>query len=153
MRYKENETDAIAAVNTTFLKILDNTHSIKKEVEFDHWAKRIAINVLIDEYRKTKRRNRLQQSHDPMEMQHLSRQSQLNTADLDIGAETIIHLIQQLSEPGRTIFNLHALEGYTHEEVSEKLGMTPDNSRYYLHTARKTLRTQLRKYMKLSKPA
>lgn len=143
MRYKANEADAVAALNTTFMKILDNVASKKPGIDFIPWAKRIAINQLIDEYRKTSRHRSIQTYIDPNELSYMSQQSAQNLALQDVNAEEIMRLIQRLPEPGRTIFNLHALEGFTHDEIAERLNMTAENSRYHLHSVRKLLRTQL----------
>ena len=153
MRYKENESDAVAALNTTYLKILNKASSKKKEVKFNPWAKRIAINQLIDEYRKNKRRHSLQVDMDPAEIQFVSSQFTPSEIELDVNAEEIMRFIQQLQEPGRTVFNLHALEGFSHDEIAKKMGLTPENSRYHLHAARKILRKNLSKRIKQSKLA
>ena len=153
LRYKTNEMDAVSAVNTAFLRIIEKVDSKKDAVDFTPWAKRLTINLLIDEYRKNKRRQQIQISVDPQELHLNGRKKEFNIAEVEMDAEQIIFYIQKLDEPGRTIFNLFSIEGFSHKEIAEKLQITSENCRYHLHTARKTLQTQLRHHIKQSKPA
>jgi len=145
MRYNRNERDAATALNTCFIKIIDHIESKKNEVDFDHWSKRIMINHLIDEFRKTKRRRDIQVAIDPADLQMHSTDFDQNLGEESLRAESILKLIQQLDEPGRTIFNMHAIEGYSHDEIAKALGIRTENSRYHLHAARKRLQAQIEK--------
>lgn len=151
MRYHSNDADAAAALNSCFLKIIEHVSSKKQEIHFDHWAKRIMINLLIDEYRKNKRRKSVQINVDPTVLHEISRGGEVNEAINQLEAEEIIKLIQVLKEPGRTIFNMHALEGYSHDEIAAMLNLSTENSRYHLHAARKKLRTLMIKYTEQTK--
>jgi RNA polymerase sigma-70 factor (ECF subfamily) len=153
LRYKTNEIDAVAAVNTAFLKIIQKIDSKKDVVDFIPWAKRLTINLLIDDYRKNKRRQKIQISVDPQELLMNGQQNTFNMAEVEMDAEQIIFYIQKLSEPGKTIFNLYSIEGFSHKEIANKLNITSENCRYHLHTARKILQAQLRHHVKQSKPA
>lgn len=152
LRYKANENDAAASLNLAYLKIIEKYTSKKSDVNFIPWAKRITINLLIDEYRQSKSRKSRLISTDPHELHYSSSRQEFNTAELELDAEQIIYYIQKLNEPGRTIFNLHTIEGYSHKEIASKLKMTTENCRYHLHAARKTLQNQLSQYRKLTKP-
>ena len=151
MRYNRNEHDAAAALNVCYIKIIDHIESKNNEVNFNAWCKRITINYLIDQFRKNKRRKALQVSTDPTLLHGISHDVQLSQAEHGLDAEHIIELIQKLKEPARTIFNLHAIEGFSHDEIADKLSISTDNSRYHLHTARKKLRTQLIAMAKINK--
>src|SRR2546425_8560067 len=60
--------------------------------------------------------------------------------DASIGAQEIIQLIQLLPNMQRTVFNLFAIEGYSHKEISSELNITEGTSKWYLCEARKTLK-------------
>lgn len=143
MRYKNDEHEAVSSINLAFLKIVDKVDTKKEHVEFDHWAKRIMINQLIDEYRKDKNRRDNHMTVDPHTLPQFNQQSVSNNEVLQGDTELIMRTIQELKEPGKTIFNLHAIEGYSHDEIAKKLDMRIENCRYHLHSARKTLRTRL----------
>lgn len=143
MRYKNDEHDAVSALNIVFVKLIDKVHTKAENVAFDHWAKRIMINQLIDEYRKDKKLRERQLSVDPTTLPTFKNQPITTQTDESIDSELIILAIQELKEPGRTIFNLHAIEGYSHQEIAKKLDMRIDNCRYHLHSARKLLRNKL----------
>ena len=153
IRFKDNEHDALSSLNKIYLKILDKAYKKKSDVNFNHWAQRMAVNQLIDEYRKDKRRYSLFTQMDSNELESVSRAFTLNINEYEIEAEELLRIIQQLSEPGRTVFNLHALEGFSHDEIAEKLGMTTENSRYHLHASRKILHKKLSKTSNYSKLA
>ena len=55
MRYRDNESEAAAALNDGFLKILNNIGKYDPKVPFEAWIKRIMINTLIDDFRKNRK--------------------------------------------------------------------------------------------------
>ncbi len=153
MRYKSNETDAVSALNLAFIKLINKYDSKQPQIAFDHWAKRIMINQLIDEYRKDKKRLEVHQSVEPGTLSSYSGGYQFNSGEEKLKAEVIIKAIGHLEEPARTIFNLHAIEGFSHKEIANQLRISVENSRYHLHMARKNLKHILNQHLKLTKPA
>ena len=62
-----------------------------------------------------------------------------------ISMQYLVETIQQLAPGYRLVFNLHAIEGYTHREIAERLGISEGTSKSQYHAARKILQQKLKK--------
>ena len=142
-RYNSNELDARSALNTGFLKILNGLEKRNDSIPFAQWAKRVMINNLIDQYRKANSVRSLHiESH--LEVTEYSENGvDWNQADMKLDAEEIENMIRELPGLYQQVFNLFAIDGYSHQEIAEKLEMTETSSKWYLHTARKKLQKQI----------
>jgi len=136
MRYCELRADAEDVVQNTFIRVFNQLDSFRGEKgAFGAWVNRIAINESIRILRKRRpilfveTENGLQHDVDP---------SPLVTDHL--AAADLRKLILQLPEGYRAVFNLHAIEGYSHQEIATQLDITPATSRSQLTRARRTLK-------------
>ncbi|HEV8286159.1 MAG TPA: sigma-70 family RNA polymerase sigma factor [Chitinophagaceae bacterium] len=139
-RYSNNHDDSLEILNDGFLKIFKEIHRYKPAYtdvvsSFKGWLRKIMIYTAIDHFRKN--------------------QKHRFTADLDNGIiqvsaggedaldkisyEEIIRSIQELTPGYRTVFNLFVIEGFTHEEISNQLGISIGASKSNLAKARKQL--------------
>lgn len=144
-RYNKNEEDARAAYNNGFIKILKGLEKLDGEVNYNAWFRRIMVNSLIDEYRKNKKYNdRISRSDDERELDFFSVGTQ-NDAESNLGCENIVAMITELPETTATVFNMYVIDGYSHKEIGEILGMSDGTSKWHLSTARKMLREKLEK--------
>lgn len=144
-RYNKNEEDARAAYNTGFIKILKGLEKLEGEVNYNAWFRRIMVNSLIDEYRKNKKYNeRVTRSDDERELDFFSVGTK-NDAESNLGCENIMAMIKELPETTATVFNMYVIDGYSHKEIGEILGMSDGTSKWHLSTARKMLREKLEK--------
>lgn len=142
-RYNKNEEDARAAYNTGFIKILKGLEKLDGEVNYNAWFRRIMVNSLIDEYRKNKKYNdRVTRSDDERELDFYSVGTQ-NSAESNLGCENIVAMIKELPETTATVFNMYVIDGYSHKEIGDILGMSDGTSKWHLSTARKMLREKL----------
>jgi RNA polymerase sigma-70 factor, ECF subfamily len=107
------------------------------EAQFGTWAHRIAVNRTLNALRKVRRIEKWEVDIDD--------DSAATEMDSDRGflAESIDEAMQQLSPGARTVFVLHDVEGYTHEEIAERLGITSGGSKSQLFKARVKLRRLL----------
>lgn len=145
-RYHNNEEDARSSLNIGFMKILKGLESIESEkVNFNAWSKRIMVNTLIDEYRKKKNyTNHISAKETERELDVVSN-STVNEAESDMGYENLMKLVQQLPEISGRVFNLYVIDGYSHKEIGDLLGISEGTSKWHLSTARKVLREKLEK--------
>jgi len=133
-----------SSLNMIYLKMIKNMGSyIKKKetVPFDLWTRRIAINHVIDEFRKNiKHKENLdyRELNDTDEM-ILSSDPAFEKEKL----EEILLAIDQLSHMTRTVFNLFVIDGYGHEEIADMLKISSGTSKAHLHNARKKLKELL----------
>ncbi len=148
MRYEKDEYQARAMLNMAFLKILKNLHKYSLESPFDAWARRIAVNTLIDSYRKQRREHEKVMYVDFSDgaNQHLAGVD-YNEVEQTLSREAVEQMLQQLPETARRVFNLYVMEGYKHAEIAALLGFTESTSRWHLGVARKQLKAMLQRAM------
>ncbi len=137
LRYTSNENDALDLMHEGFIKILTNIHKYQIETALHAWMKRIMVNNCIDYYRKMSRRR----------TEEIEEASAFHTSDADaisqFSEKEILQAIQQLPPTYRTVFNLYVLEGFSHKEIADQLGITESTSRSNLVKARIKLRVSL----------
>ncbi|RMG82896.1 MAG: RNA polymerase sigma factor [Bacteroidetes bacterium] len=139
VRYQKDEREAGAVLNAGFLKILNNLDKYRPEVPFEAWIRRIMINTLIDDFRKNRKVNELIEYQDFMNNDNVNEYLDFNEADLRFDAEQLEALIRALPPVSQKVFNLFAIDGYAHAEISELLGISEGTSKWHLHFARKKL--------------
>lgn len=143
-RYRNVEADAVAMLNEGFLKIVTNLDKYREEQPFEAWIKRIMINTLIDDFRKNRQVKELVEYHDFAEHDNHEQLTNLNTADLRFDAAELEAMIHSLPPMSRKVFNLYAIDGYSHKEVAAMLGISEGTSKWHLSFARKRLREMLK---------
>ena len=134
LRYANNRYEAAEILNQGFLKVFTNLIKYDETKPFKAWLARIMINTSIDHYRSNLR---MANSEDVDNIHHLSDNI---TADRNLSYNELIALVQQLSPAYRAVFNLYAIEGYTHEEIGELLHISVGTSKSNLHKAREKLK-------------
>jgi RNA polymerase sigma-70 factor (ECF subfamily) len=120
-----------------WIQIFRALPSYRGDSQFGTWAHRIAVNRTLNALRKTRRLASLEtEVHEDsasIEPDH----------DRSFVAESIEQAAAKLSPGARAVFMLHDVEGYTHEEIAEELGITAGGSKSQLFKARAKLRTLL----------
>ena len=138
MRYSKDKDTASESLNMGFLKILKNLTTYKPEIPFKSWIRRVMVNTLIDEYRKNKKeRERItyvEHYYDSSDF------SDVNEALSRINYNQILTQINLLPEATKKVFNLFAIDGYSHKEVGEMLGISEGTSKWHLNAARQKLK-------------
>ncbi len=148
LRYASNREDAESFLNQAFLKIISNLDKYKEEIPFGSWVNRITINTIIDEFRKDKNRRETMTNVDFQEFRSSSHPADFNAASEELDAEELRTMIQQLPNMSRKVFNLYAIEGYSHKEIGEMLGISDGTSKWHLSSARKSLQDMIKEAMK-----
>lgn len=146
-RYKKNEEDAAALSNDAFLKILTNIEKYNSNNPFEAWIRRIAINTAIDDYRKNKKREEMFEAADSFEgIEKVT----YNEIDNQIETEELNDMLLELPKATRVVFNLFAIDGYSHKEITEELGIGLETSKWHMKEARKRLKAVLIKREELN---
>ncbi|MFK7921702.1 MAG: RNA polymerase sigma factor [Bacteroidia bacterium] len=151
IRYVKQEADAVPLVNMGFLKILQNLERKKANVPFEAWIRRIMINTIIDEFRKHRRYKETHQQTEFTDTDTFDSYTDLNEAALRMDAEALEALIQRLPTMSCRVFNLYAIDGYSHKEIADMLGMSDGTSKWHVAFARKKLKQWLLESQTLSK--
>ncbi len=151
MRYKKDEDEAASVLNVGFMKILSNLDKYKEGVPFEAWIRRIMINTVIDEFRKNRKVKELIEHTDFADPQSYNKAVDYNTADQKLDAEQLEGFIKQLPPVTQKVFNLYAIDGYTHKEVGKMLNISDGTSKWHLSSARKKLKELVHKAINASK--
>ena len=124
-----------------FVRAWQKLALFRGESSFTTWLHRLAVNVIIERFRTlgTARQRFLADSEAVLEIAHAVRTKHLDLS-MDLQAA-----IEQLPHGARTVFVLHDVEGYKHEEIGNILGVSPGTSKSQLHRARQMLRVLLMK--------
>jgi RNA polymerase sigma-70 factor (ECF subfamily) len=138
LRYSNNSEDAKDIINEGFIKVFRYLHRYKVGTSLEGWIRRIMINTSIDFYRKAIRHR----TEDIEYAQHTKANGE--DAISKYSAKEILGLIQQLPPSYRAVFNLYAIEGYSHREVASQLGISESTSRSNLVKARTKLKVLLK---------
>ncbi|MEQ8908367.1 MAG: RNA polymerase sigma factor [Vicingaceae bacterium] len=145
IRYKNDYDTAGASLNAIYLKILDNLHKFRQEESFVPWIKRIAVNHLIDEYRKDKRvKDKLSYLDDVTHKEH--EHSSFHAGEAEMDSEYLLEMIRELPLMTAKVFNLYAIDGFKHREIGELLDMSENTSKWHLREARKKLKAKLERF-------
>ncbi len=143
IRYTRNEDTAKEILNIGFLKILTNLEKFRAEVPFKAWIRKIMVNTLIDEFRKQKKlHSNIEFVEDYLETGNFS---EANSAIQNLNAQQIRLFISQLPPASKQVFNLYAIDGYTHKEIGELLEISEGTSKWHLNSAREKLKEMIEK--------
>jgi RNA polymerase sigma-70 factor (ECF subfamily) len=120
-----------------WIQIFRALPSYRGESQFGTWAHRIAVNRTLNALRKTRRLTKIETDMEEatVSVEHHSDRTML--------AASIEAATAQLSPGARTVFLMHDVEGYTHEEIAAELGITAGGSKSQLFKARAKLRRLL----------
>jgi len=138
MRYAKSKAEAEDVLQMAMMKIYTSINSFSGKGSFEGWLKRITVNTAVDNFRK----NSKHYYHDDVEDLEEQADGDVEFHDT-LEVKDILKTIQQLPDGYRVVFNLYALEGYSHKEIAEKLGITESTSKTQLLKARKKLKNML----------
>ncbi len=132
-----NADDAVDIAQEVWIQIFRALPTYRGDSQFGTWAHRIAVNRTLNALRRTRRLAKIETDidEDTASVEHGS--------DRALLAQTIEDAASRLSPGARTVFLMHDVEGYTHEEIAAELGITPGGSKSQLFKARARLRKML----------
>jgi len=139
-RYTNNQDDAVEILNDGFMKIFKEIHRYKPAYadvvsSFKGWLRKIMVYTAIDHFRKNHKHQFTTDLNNGIVQVASGGEDALDR----ISYEEIIRSIQDLTPGYRTVFNLFIIEGFTHEEISEQLGISIGTSKSNLAKARRQL--------------
>jgi RNA polymerase sigma factor (sigma-70 family) len=138
LRYMGQPSDAQDALQETFIRLFKNLSRFTFSGSFQGWCKRIAVNTSIELLRKRKK----VYFTDVDEVQ-----IGLNPKSLEkLKMEDLLALVQELPTGYRTVFNMYVIEGYSHKEIGEQLGISENTSKTQLFKSRKALQQKVNEH-------
>ena len=145
-RYTKSVSDAEDVLQEGFVKVYVNLSKYKSTGELGAWIRRIMVTTALN-YLKKHKRYRSELVFEEMPLHLVSD----DNPEVKLDAKELSELIRQLPTGFQTIFNLYAIEGYTHAEIGQMLGISDGTSKSQYARARYLLIEWIEKYSSLSK--
>lgn len=136
LKYSRNKTEAEDSLHDSFMTIYSKIDQFKHQGSFEGWIKRIAINTVLQKYRKEEKLTVISENIEEEEAT-----GDAGYPDMDL--DTLLSYVQELPNKYRLTFNLYVLDGYSHKEISEMLGTSLGTSKSNLARARGILKERI----------
>jgi len=138
LRYAKDYEEAQDVMQDAFIKIFGKLANYEKKGSLEGWIRRIVVNTALDSYRKNKKH---QQNVDVETVNYLLEDKTYIIEELN--ADDLLAVIKTIPPGYQMVFNLFAIEGYSHREIAEQLNITESTSKSQYSRARKLLRELL----------
>jgi RNA polymerase sigma factor (sigma-70 family) len=142
VRYAHHPEDAKDILQDGFVKVFQNLSKFKGTGVFEGWLRRIFVNTAIEHYRRKNNTYEIQESHE----------EQITYRDFSapdkLAAEEILNMVKALPNGYRTVFNLFAIEGYSHKEIAEMLNISEGTSKSQYARAKALLQEKIKNHEK-----
>lgn len=138
LRYASNHDEAQDVLQDGFIKVFSKLPKFINKGSLEGWVRRIMVNTALDQYRKNKK------YQSDVEIDAVSFKLEQRDFIIEtINANDLLKIIQTIPKGYRVVFNLFAIEGYSHREIAEQLGVTESTSKSQYSRAKKMLRKLL----------
>jgi RNA polymerase sigma-70 factor (ECF subfamily) len=134
LKYSRNYAEAEDNFQDGFLLIFDKIGQYKFTGSFEGWAKRLMINHVLQQYRKT---TFLELVDDVID------ETSVEIEEENLSLEFLLKIIQELPDRYRLVFNLYVMDGYSHKEISEMLEISIGTSKSNLARAKMALKERI----------
>jgi RNA polymerase sigma-70 factor (ECF subfamily) len=137
LRYARDYDNARDILQDSFIKVYEKINQFEGRGSIEGWIRRIVVNTALGEYRK--------QHHLSIDAVNNSEDDEKNYENFEcnLEAEELLILIKELPPQYRMVFNLYAIEGYSHKEIGDMLSISEGTSKSNLSRARSILQKKL----------
>jgi RNA polymerase sigma-70 factor (ECF subfamily) len=139
-RYTRSREEAQDILQESFIRIFRNMHQLETSDKLESWMKTVAVNTAISYYHRTKKQELLFSTDSNRDVTDENLLQYVQT----FSDGFLVSLVNELPDGCRIVFNLFAIEGYSHAEIAEKLKITEGTSRSQLHHAKYLLKEKLK---------
>jgi len=140
MRYADDVDEAKDILQDGFIKVFMTLEQFNHKGSFEGWVRRIMVNTALEKFRD---KNYLFAVN--MEQGYESRDKEYDHILSELAAKDLLKMVQELSPQYRMVFNLYAIEGYSHKEICEMLNIKEGTSKSNLSRAREILKEKIKK--------
>ncbi|MEZ4917577.1 MAG: RNA polymerase sigma factor [Saprospiraceae bacterium] len=136
LRYTRDEDIALEILNTGFLKVFKKINTFAFKGSLEGWVRRLIYHSMADHFRSNSRYYHflvLDEKDDTVPEQGLD----------SLYEEDILRAVRSLPDTSQEVFNLYAIEGYSHAEIANLLDISEGTSKWHLSNARQKLRQKL----------
>ncbi len=138
LRYAGSDAEAEDMLQNGFIKVFGSVASFRGDGSFEGWIRRVIVNTAIEMYRKNARTLK---TVDISEVYNAEQE----TFSMDrLEQRDLLKIIQLLPDGYRVVFNMYAIEGYSHKEIAEKLQISEGASKSQLSRARSWLKEKIK---------
>lgn len=134
LNYMKNHEDAKEACQESWVEIFNSLNAYKEQGNFNAWVKRIVIRVCWKMIRKDKTLEFLDNYTEQISFKEVS-----NIYD-KMECDELLKLLKILPAAAKTVFIMYVVDGFSHAEISEAMGIKVVTSRTHLSRARKLLK-------------
>lgn len=136
LRYSPNKTEAEDNLQDAFIIIFNKAEQFKDKGSFEGWIKRITVNTVLQKYRK-------QKVFDIKDESQIEDTVDDDIVDEGLPLDYLLQIIQELPDQYRLVFSMYVMDGYSHKEIGEMLGISNGTSKSNLARARGILKTKI----------
>lgn len=145
LRYAQSDQEAEDILQESFIKIFENLGKFRGDSRVEYWMKRIVVNTALNQ-----RRNKLYM-YPMVDVEEVGQKVEYDQVLSECHYDDLLHMIRTLPAGSRVVFNLYAVEGYSHKEIAEMLDISEGTSKSQYFRAKellkkKLLEEQIRKY-------
>ncbi len=138
LKYSPNRTEAEDSLQDAFITIFSRIEQYEGKGSFEGWMKRITVNTVLQKYRKKR-------------IFDIPNEEQIEEPSVEVENESIpldylLKIIQELPDRYRLVFNLYVLDGYSHKDIADMLGISDGTSKSNLARARMILKTKIENF-------
>lgn len=137
IRYLKDRDDAEDIMVQGFMKVYNNLQKFRREGSFEGWVRRIIVNECLSFIRKNR------SMYVETDIEKAENNPDCSFLEQNLEVEDLMNMIDRLPSGYRTVFNLYAIEGYSHAEIAEQLGINVNTSKSQLSRARNHLQKEL----------
>ncbi len=137
-RYVKDPMEAEDILVISFMKVFDKIEQFKSEGSFEGWIRRIVINEALTCLRRQR------SMYLEAELESVDHDPNYKSLSDHLEAEDLMHLINEMPTGYRIVFNMYAIDGYSHKEIAESLGISENTSKSQLSRARTYLQKALK---------
>ncbi len=139
-RYLRQDADIQAALTEAFYILFTKIHQLENMEALGAWARKITVNTCLGFIRKSKKF--LPENEDVADVNASNNTSALN----DLQEKDLLRLLEHLPSGAKAVFNLYAIEGYSHKEIGQLLEISEGTSKSQLNYAKSKLRTLVEQF-------
>lgn len=137
-RYMKDAMEAEDVLVTAFMKVFDKIEQFKQEGSFEGWIRRIVVNEALTALRKNR------SMHLETELDEVDYDPNYKNLSDHLEEEDLLLLVKELPPGYGIVFNMYAIDGYSHKEIAVALGISENTSKSQLSRARTYLQKMLK---------
>lgn len=137
LRYTKSQQEAEDVLQDSFIKIFKNLKGYRGDSRLDYWIKRIVVNTALNSQRKKL------YMYPMVDIDDIKNDFDHSKVLGSFQMEELLNMIRELPTGCRTVFNMFAIEGYSHKEIAEMLEVSEGTSKSQFSRARKLLQAKI----------